>query len=85
MSASRSKSSKKGLSNVIGLSEGDQDESGVASCLMAYLSTDGEFHFECDFKTDLERDALVLRAEIALHHLRSRIDPQITAPLNLAA
>jgi hypothetical protein len=85
MSASRSKVPEGSAPNVVSLQDGQKNESPISSCVMAYFSSSGEFRFESEFKTEMERDALILRVEIALAHLRSRVSAQITPALNLAA
>jgi hypothetical protein len=85
MSASRSKVSEGSALNVVSLPDAPADESPVSSCVMAYFSSSGEFRFRCDFKTEMERDSLILRLDIVLAHIRSRVSSQITPSLNLAA
>ncbi len=70
---------------LISLPKVSGDESCVSSCVMAYLSADGEFRFNCQFKSPIERASLILHLEVALDHLRSRFSSQITSSLNLAA
>ena len=85
MSASRSRDHEGSVPKVVSLPDTQPDESSVSSCVMAYFSSDGQFRFRCDFKTEMERDSLILRLGIALAHLRSRVDSQVIPSLNLAA
>ena len=84
MSAKRPKAKKTSL-EVVALPMPPEDESVVSSSVMGYLSPSGDFRFECDFKSPMERDALLFRVDAALRHLRSRIAAEITPSLNLAA
>jgi hypothetical protein len=84
MSAKRPNSKKASL-EVVALPMPPEAESVVSSSVMAYFSPSGDFRFECDFKSTMERDALLFRVDAALSHLRSRIAAQITPSLNLAA
>lgn len=85
MSASRSIAHEGSAPKVVSLPDAQADESSVSSCVMAYFSSGGQFSFRCDFKTDMERDALILRLDIALAHLRSQVSSEVTLSLNLAA
>jgi len=85
MSASRSRDPESSSPKVVSLPDAQADESSVSSCVMAYFSSSGQFRFRCDFKSEMERDSLILRLDIALAHLRSRVDSQVTPLLNLAA
>ena len=85
MSASRSIAPEGSSPKVVSLPDSQMDESPVSSCVMAYFSSNGQFRFRCDFKTEMERDALILRLGIVLAHLRSTVDSQVIPSLNLAA
>lgn len=84
MSAKRPKSKKTSL-EVVALPMPPEDESVISSSVMGYLSPSGDFRFECDFKSPMERASLILHLEVALEHLRSRFSSQLTSSLNLAA
>ena len=77
--------SKKASLEVVALPMPSEAESVVSSSVMAYFSPSGDFRFECDFKSPLERASLILHMEVALEHLRSRLSSQLTSSLNLAA
>ncbi len=85
MSASRSRDLGSSSPKVVSLPNTQADESSVSSCVMVYFSSSGEFRSQCEFKTEMERDALILRLGIVLAHLRSRVDSQVIPSLNLAA
>jgi hypothetical protein len=85
MSASRSNVSDEALPQVVSLVDKKENENLVTSSVMAYFSSTGQFRFECDFKTEMERAALILNLEIALENLRGQVSAKLTPSLNLAA
>jgi hypothetical protein len=85
MAASHSKQGMAITPQLISLPKDSEDESCVSSCVMAYISAEGDFRFDCQFKSPSERASLILHLEVALEHLRSRLSSQITSSLNLAA